>query len=48
MEDDAKPTWTMQRKQKHIMKEVVKAGVLKLLVVDIIYLIVDSKGVSPA
>jgi hypothetical protein len=46
-EDEAKPTRDAQRRLNPHMKEVVKAEVLKLLDVGIIYPILDSKRVSP-
>ncbi|KAG5553848.1 hypothetical protein RHGRI_011652 [Rhododendron griersonianum] len=47
LEDDIKPSRQPQRRLNPIMKEVVKAEVLKLLDVGIIYPIADSKWVSP-
>jgi hypothetical protein len=47
LEDEAKPTRDAQRRLNTHMKEVVKAKVLKLLDVGIIYPILDSKWVSP-
>ena len=47
LEDDTKPTREAQRRLNPIMQEVVKIEVLKLLDVDIIYPISDSKWVSP-
>ena len=47
LEDEAKPTRDAQKRFNPHMKEVVKAGVLKLLDVGIIYPISDSKWVSP-
>jgi hypothetical protein len=47
LEDEAKPTRDAQRRLNPHMKEVVKAEVLKLLDVRIIYPISDSKWVSP-
>ena len=47
LEDKAKPTRDAQRRLNPYMKEVVKAEVLKLLDIGIIYLISDSKWVSP-
>jgi hypothetical protein len=46
LEDEAKPTRDAQRILNPHMKEVVKAKVLKLLDVGIIYPILDSKWVS--
>ena len=47
MEEDVKPSRQPQRRLNPIMKEVVKKEVLKLLDVDVIYPIADSKWVSP-
>uniref|UniRef100_A0A2N9IGG3 Reverse transcriptase domain-containing protein n=1 Tax=Fagus sylvatica TaxID=28930 RepID=A0A2N9IGG3_FAGSY len=47
LEDNVKPSREMQRRLNPNMKEVVRAEVLKLLDVGIIYLISDSKWVSP-
>ncbi|XP_058185887.1 uncharacterized protein LOC131303112 [Rhododendron vialii] len=47
MEDDVKPSRQPQRRLNPIMKDVVRAEVLKLLDVSIIYPIADSKWVSP-
>lgn len=47
LEDNAKPTRDAQRRLNPHMKEVVRAEVLKLLDVGIIYPISDSKWVSP-
>ena len=47
LEDNAKPSREMQRRLNPNMKEVVKAEVLKLLDVGIIYPISDSNWVSP-
>ena len=47
MEEDVKPFRKPQRRLNLIMKEVVKKEVLKLLDVVVIYLIADSKWVSP-
>ncbi|CAN6547298.1 unnamed protein product [Malus baccata var. baccata] len=47
LEDNAKPTREAQRRLNPYMKEVVRAEVLKLLDVGIIYAISDSKWVSP-
>ncbi|XP_058217329.1 uncharacterized protein LOC131328401 [Rhododendron vialii] len=47
LEDDVKPSRQPQRQLNPIMKDVVKAEVLKLLDVGIIYPIADSKWVSP-
>jgi hypothetical protein len=46
LEDEAKPTDDAQRRLNPHMMEVVKAEVLKLLDVGIIYSILDSKWVS--
>ncbi|XP_058198456.1 uncharacterized protein LOC131313977 [Rhododendron vialii] len=46
LEDDVKPSRQPQRWLNPIMKDVVRAEVLKLLDVSIIYSIVDSKWVS--
>jgi hypothetical protein len=46
LEDEAKPTRDAQRRLNPHMKEVVKAEVLKLLDVGLIYPISDSKWVS--
>jgi hypothetical protein len=45
LEDEAKPTKDAQKRPNPHMKEVVNAEVLKLLDVDIIYPILDSKWV---
>ncbi|KAI5343484.1 hypothetical protein L3X38_011360 [Prunus dulcis] len=47
MEEDSKPSRDAQRRLNPNMKEVVRAEVLKLLDVGIIYPISDSKWVSP-
>uniref|UniRef100_A0A2N9I5J1 RNA-directed DNA polymerase n=1 Tax=Fagus sylvatica TaxID=28930 RepID=A0A2N9I5J1_FAGSY len=47
LEDNVKPSREMQRRLNPNMKEVVRAEVLKLLDVGIIYPISDSKWVSP-
>lgn len=47
LEDDVKSSQQPQRRLNLIMKDVVRMEVLKLLDVGIIYLIVDSKWVSP-
>lgn len=47
LDDDAKPTRQMLCWLNPAMKEVVKSEVSKLLDVGIIYLIADSKQVSP-
>lgn len=47
LEDDVKPSRQPQRRLNPIMKDVVRAEVLKLLDVGIIYPIADSKWVSP-
>ena len=47
LEEDVKPSRQPQRRLNPIMKEVVKMEVLKLLDVGVIYLIADSKWVSP-
>ncbi|XP_058181306.1 uncharacterized protein LOC131299742 [Rhododendron vialii] len=47
MEEDVKPSRQPQRRLNPIMKDVVRAEVLKLLDVGIIYPIADSKWVSP-
>ena len=47
LEEDVKPSRQPQRRLNPIMKEVVKKEVLKLLDVGVIYLIADSKWVSP-
>ncbi|KAG7952028.1 hypothetical protein I3843_12G037700 [Carya illinoinensis] len=47
LEDNSKPSREMQRKLNPNIKEVVRAEVLKLLDVGIIYPISDSKWVSP-
>ena len=47
LEEDVKPSRQPQRRLNPVMKEVVKKEVLKLLDVGVIYLIVDSKWVSP-
>ena len=47
LEDNAKPSREMQHRLNPNMKEVVKAEVLKLLDVEIIYPISDSNWVSP-
>jgi hypothetical protein len=47
LEDEAKPTRDVQRRLNPHMKEVVKAEVLKLLDIGIIYPISNSKWVSP-
>ncbi|CAL2247437.1 unnamed protein product [Prunus armeniaca] len=47
MEEDSKPSRDAQRKLNPKMKEVVRAEVLKLLDVGIIYPISYSKWVSP-
>jgi transposase InsO family protein len=47
LEEDVKPSRQPQRRLNPIMKDVVRAEVLKLLDVGIIYPIADSKWVSP-
>ena len=47
LEEDVKPSRQPQRRLNPVMKEVVKIEVLKLLDVGVIYLIADSKWVSP-
>ena len=47
LEEDVTPSRQPQRRLNPIMKEVVKKEVLKLLDVDVIYPIADSKWVSP-
>ena len=47
MEESYKPTMEHQRRLNPTMKEVVRAKVLKLLNVGIIYAISDSSWVSP-
>ena len=47
LEDNAKPTREMQRRLNPPMIEVVKAEILKLLDVGVIYPITDSKWVAP-
>jgi hypothetical protein len=47
LEEDAKPSREPQRRLNPAMQEVVKAEVIKLLDVGIIYPIFDSKWVSP-
>ena len=47
LEEDVKPSRQPQRRLNPIMKEMVKKKVLKLLDVGVIYLITDSKWVSP-
>ncbi|XP_048228283.1 uncharacterized protein LOC112534948 [Ricinus communis] len=47
IEDDAKPSREPQRRLNPTMKEVVMKEILKLLDAGIIYLISDSKWVSP-
>ena len=47
LEEDAKPCRQMQRRLNPTMQEVVRAEVLKLLDVGIIYPISDSQWVSP-
>jgi hypothetical protein len=47
LEDEVNPTRDAQRRLNPHMKEVVKAEVLNLLDVGIIYPILDSKSVSP-
>jgi len=47
LEDNAKPTREMQRRLNPPMMEVVKAEILKLLDVGVIYPIMDSKWVAP-
>ena len=47
MEAECKPTAQPQRRLNLTIKEVVKKEVLKLLDAGIIYLIADSKWVSP-
>ncbi|KAK1588944.1 hypothetical protein Q3G72_028877 [Acer saccharum] len=47
LEEESRPSREAQRRLNPIMKEVVKKEVLKLLQVGIIYLISDSKWVSP-
>ena len=47
LEEDVKPSRQPQRRLNPVMKEVVKKDVLKLLDVGVIYLIANSKWVSP-
>ncbi|XP_058222919.1 uncharacterized protein LOC131332640 [Rhododendron vialii] len=47
LEEDVKPSRQPQRRLNPIMKDVVRAEILKLLDVGIIYPISDSKWVSP-
>ena len=47
LEEDVKPSRQPHRRLNPIMKEVVKKEVLKLMNVDVIYSIADSKWVSP-
>ena len=47
LEDDVKPFRQPQRRLNPVMKEVFKKELLKLLYVGVIYLITDSKWVSP-
>ena len=47
LDDDAKPSRQMQRRLNPTMKEVVKVEVTKLLDAEFIYLIADSRWVSP-
>jgi len=47
LEDNAKPTRKMQRRLNPPMMEVVKAEILKLLDVGVIYPIMDNKWVAP-
>ena len=47
LEEDAKPCRQVQRRLNPTMQEVVRAKVLKLLDVGIIYTISDSQWVSP-
>lgn len=47
LEYDSKPTREAQRRLNPHMKEVVRAKVIKLLDVSIIYPILDSKWMSP-
>ena len=47
LEEDVKPYRQPQSRLNPVMKEVVKEVVLKLLHVGVIYLIADSKWVSP-
>jgi len=47
LEDNAKPTKKMQRRLNPPMMEVVKAKILKMLDVGVIYPITDSKWVAP-
>ncbi|XP_031253375.1 uncharacterized protein LOC116111316 [Pistacia vera] len=47
LEEDSKPTSEVQRRLNSHLQEVVGVKVLKLLDVGIIYLILDSKWVSP-
>jgi hypothetical protein len=47
LEEDAKPSKEPQRRLNPAMQEVVRGEVIKLLDVDIIYPISDSKWVSP-
>ena len=47
LEEDVKPSRQPQRRLNPVMKEVVKKEVLKLLDVDVIYPIADSKWVNP-
>ena len=47
LEENAKPSRQMQRRLNPTMQEVVRAEVLKLLDVGIIYPISDSQWVNP-
>jgi hypothetical protein len=47
LEEDHKPSRESQRRLNPNLREVVKKEVIKLLDVDIIYPISDSKWVSP-
>jgi hypothetical protein len=47
LEDNVKPTREMQKRLNMHMREVVKAEILKLLDVGVIYFITDSKWMMP-
>jgi len=47
LEENAKTSREPQRRLNPVLKEVVRAEVLKLLDTDIIYAISDSQWVSP-
>jgi hypothetical protein len=47
MEDQCKPVVDHQRRLTHVMREVVKKEVIKLLHVGIIYPVPHSEWVSP-